>query len=76
MEEKEHIIVFVDTIPPCDICGEPAYADAKCSNGPWGNVCKEHFDHFDCKLGLGLGQELRLSSERGCSCGHPDKYHC
>lgn len=75
MEEK-HIIVYVDTIPPCDVCGETAYADAKSANGPWGYVCKAHFDQFGCKLGLGLGQELRPVSERGCSCGHPDKFHC
>lgn len=50
--------VAVRKIPPCDLCGQPAYADAKVPGGPWGNVCREHFDKLGCQLGLGKGQQF------------------
>ena len=47
-------------IPACDVCGKPAYADAKIPGGPWGYVCGVHFRQFRCELGLGKGQKLVL----------------
>jgi hypothetical protein len=52
--------VKVFEIPPCDVCGKPAYADAKSPNGPWGYVCGVHFRQFGCSLGTGKGQKLVL----------------
>lgn len=55
--------VAVSQIPNCDVCAQkantvPAYADAKLDIGPWANVCKTHFDQFNCSLGTGRGQEF------------------
>jgi len=64
-DEEENIIAAVVTrIPVCciDGCGKPAEYDAQLrSIGTlWGYVCKEHFDHFECELGTGIGQKLIL----------------
>ena len=59
--------VKVSVIPNCDICADAivpqqisAYADARLSIGPWANVCRKHFDTYQCSLGTGRGQELVL----------------
>jgi len=60
----KHESVTVVRIPPCDVDDThgPAYADARIPMyGSWGNVCKPCFDHYGCKLGLGLGQRLILA---------------
>jgi len=52
----------VATIPACDLCGSPAYADAAIPGSSWAYVCKTCFDSHGCHLGLGRGQELKLAS--------------
>jgi hypothetical protein len=56
-----HIEIVVPILPHCDICARinvdrEAYADARLPTGAWGNVCFEHFEAYDCRLGLGVGQ--------------------
>ena len=58
-------VAVVSTIPNCDVCKAQgketlAYADAKLSIGPWGYVCKFHFDEYKCTLGTGRGQVLKV----------------
>jgi hypothetical protein len=50
--------VEVASLPPCDICGEPALYDANLGMG-WANVCQKHFDAYHCSLGVGRGQILK-----------------
>jgi len=61
---NDHTSVVVAVIPPCDLCGEPAIADAATSLGPWAYVCADHFRSQGCALGLGRGQELKLAVPR------------
>lgn len=57
-----HDQVTVTTLPVCDLCASPAYADAKLPlYGSWGNVCKICFAANGCQLGLGKGQKLVLA---------------
>jgi len=54
----------VPEIPNCDVCGTAkAYADAKLPGGPWGYLCKTHFNLHGCELGTGKGQELILDAD-------------
>jgi hypothetical protein len=47
----------VSKLPGCDLCDEPAYADAQIpGHGSWANVCKEHFNSYGCVTGIGRGQ--------------------
>lgn len=59
--------VFVSRLPACDICQDGTLAEYDVSlrvfGGTWGNVCGNHFHHFGCTLGVGLGQRLILSKE-------------
>lgn len=58
---RDHTTVEVKEYPKCDICGKPAYYDAKSRQGPWGYFCTDHFiSHTWGKVGLGLGQRLIL----------------
>lgn len=50
--------VIMVSLPPCDICGEPAAFDAKIPGAGWGYVCNKHFKQHSCKLGIGFGQAL------------------
>lgn len=65
---KPHTEITVNHIPDCDICGgafttRKAYADARIpANGSWGYLCRHHFDHLGCELGLGKGQKLVLDN--------------
>lgn len=61
----------VTEIPDCDICkikrNPPikAYADAFIRSwSTWGNVCKDHFQREGCELGVGMGQEFKLSTDQ------------
>lgn len=58
-------VTRVAAIPACDIdpAHGPAYADASlpAMRGAWGYVCRACFDKYGCRLGLGAGQELKLS---------------
>ena len=63
---------IVPVVPMCDLCtvvpladahnGQPmkAFADVKLPKLGWANVCKPHFDRFDCHLGVGNGQRYVL----------------
>lgn len=33
----------VQQLHKCDICGEDAYYDCKTTQGPWANLCENHF---------------------------------
>jgi hypothetical protein len=54
----------VDHIPDCQLphpgaVSKPlAYADAKIPMVGWAYICKEHFDRYQCSLGMGRGQVL------------------
>jgi hypothetical protein len=63
-QAEPHTRVAVANIPNCDIeaAHGPAYADAKLNFGPWAYVCKACFTRYECKLGLGAGQELVTES--------------
>jgi hypothetical protein len=63
--EENNTAVRVDRVPLCDYCthlgvNEPAKYDAKTSHGPWAFMCQRHFDMYGGRLGLGLGQKLKL----------------
>ncbi|GAJ12055.1 unnamed protein product, partial [marine sediment metagenome] len=52
--------VYVEKLPKCDFCDEPALYDAKTRMGPWAHMCEEHFkQHGLGRLGTGFGQRLR-----------------
>jgi len=52
--------VYVEKLPKCDFCEEPALYDAKTRMGPWAYMCEEHFkQHGLGRLGTGFGQRLR-----------------
>jgi hypothetical protein len=54
---NKHEYISVTSLPNCDLCGSPAYADALLpSYGGWGSVCLDHFKQYGCTLGLGHGQ--------------------
>lgn len=58
---------IVSELPDCGLClyegkKEPAEYDAKIPGSGWNYLCQKHFDHFGCKLGLGMGQKLVLES--------------
>jgi hypothetical protein len=60
---EPHTEVVVAVIPSCDIClsfqrDRAAYADARLPTGPWAYVCQEHFNQYNCQLGIGRGQRL------------------
>ncbi len=56
-----HDKVEVAELPKCSFCSKPALYDCRLEFfGTWGNVCSFHFEVHNCKLGLGLGQELIL----------------
>lgn len=66
--KKGHETV-VSTIPQCDLCDDPAYADARIpQHGSWANVCRIHFNEYGCLTGVGNGQVFVL---RGAD-GSPD----
>ena len=49
----------------CQITGEPLKGvmyDAKTPLG-WANIGQAAFDHFGCRLGLGLGQKYELQAD-------------
>jgi len=68
-----HDQVTVSELPQCAFthnefipCGSEAKYDARlraCAN-TWAYVCQFHFDFWECKLGLGHGQKLTLTTER------------
>ena len=65
MITKQHgAKVYVDEIPKCDFCEKKSYADAKLCFGPWAYVCQTHFDLYGCKLGMGVGQKLKLMDNK------------
>jgi len=49
---------YVDSLPKCDFCNEPAAYDAVTKLGCWANMCEEHFDQYGISLGTGKGQRL------------------
>lgn len=63
--------VRVPTLPECDICkfvgpstGKPARYDGKTVQGPWANMCEDHWEsHGVGRLGVGSGQRLLLEGE-------------
>jgi len=55
-----HYVTTVPVLPPCDVCGSPAEADAKTVHGPWAYLCSTHFAELGLGLGLGLGQRLTV----------------
>lgn len=64
-DERVSTCVEVVTIPPCDVCARRGFVkdaryDARLDFGPWANVCEEHFIAYECSLGTGRGQELKL----------------
>ena len=61
---NDHTSVEVAVIPACDVCGDPAIADAATNIGPWAYVCERHFAELGCALGLGRGQRLVLRVPR------------
>ena len=69
---KNHTQVEVPRLPQCDFCKQDptvmyqeAHYDGKTKMGPWANMCREHFRQFGTGLGLGKGQELVLTDNRG-----------
>ncbi len=59
----EHTEVEVERLPACDICSQQgqhakAHYDGKTLMGPWGYMCKPHFEALGVGLGLGRGQRL------------------
>lgn len=55
----KHSAVEVYAIPKCDICDKEAKYDARLPSGIcWANLCQEHFDLYECSLGMGYGQAL------------------
>jgi len=58
----EHTEVEVIELPKCDIpgCDQTAHYDGKTKQGPWANMCEEHFQKLGVGLGLGKGQKLIL----------------
>jgi len=58
----EHTEVEVLELPKCDIpgCDQTAHYDGKTKQGPWANMCEEHFQKLGVGLGLGKGQKLIL----------------
>jgi len=66
-----HTKVEVSELPKCQfphylaIIRDEARYDCKIpALGSWANICQHHFDFWNCKLGLGEGQELILTRER------------
>lgn len=56
-------------LPDCDFCKmegrkEPAEYDGKTKQGPWANMCQEHFDRHGVGLGTGKGQKLVLPTKQ------------
>lgn len=52
-------VVVVDTIPRCDICGDPeGRYDFRTTSGRWANGCFNCWTMFsaEMKLGVGSGQ--------------------
>tara|TARA_R100001086_G_scaffold211788_1_gene127796 strand:+ start:449 stop:709 length:261 start_codon:yes stop_codon:yes gene_type:complete len=65
--EGEDIITVTTTakvlkLPKCDYCLSNAKYDAQTKQGPWAYMCNSHFNQHarTKKLGLGLGQELKV----------------
>jgi len=54
-------ITYVDSFPPCDICGEPAWYDCRSTlrGGKWAYLCEKDFARF----GTEMGTQLRLREE-------------
>lgn len=68
---SNNTLVLMDRIPVCDIVPEhgDAYADAKTTQGSWGYLCRDCFDHMGVGLGLGRGQRLELRDPECSVCG-------
>ena len=47
--------------PDCDLCGDPAYYDAKTKSGPWGYLCEEDYEEVKAHGSLGTGKGQRIS---------------
>jgi hypothetical protein len=57
------VIARVARIPDCDfhkMVGDklPATVDGKTKQGPWANMCDEHFEQHGVGLGTGKGQRF------------------
>lgn len=48
--------VQVHEMPDCDFCEAPAPYDDKTHQGPWGNMCEEHYKQH----GVGIGSKRVL----------------
>ena len=57
---SDHTQVVVPSIPSCDLCKQPSYADGRTIYGGWAYMCRPHFQALGIGLGLGRGQELIL----------------
>jgi hypothetical protein len=54
---------FVERFPKCELCGKEAHYDAKILWGPWAFLCVSCFNGYGIGLGVGKGQELKISAE-------------
>lgn len=62
-------VARVDELPPCDFCKElgrytEARYDGSTTKGPWAYMCGAHYSIYGMGLGLGVGQRLKLRSEK------------
>ena len=63
---KGHVVAMI-TIPPCDICGQPATWDVPTVHGPWAYLCDEHAQALHVwpgATGVGLGQRIVAREEQ------------
>lgn len=66
-----HTATTVTRRPDCDICKyeehrvnpRPAVVDGKTKDGPWANMCQDHFESHGIGLGLGRGQQLIIQND-------------
>lgn len=61
MRDPKYESVFVNDIPKCDLCEQPAAVNGKTVHGPWAYMCQRHFQAIGVGLGLGRGQQLFLA---------------
>lgn len=54
---------FVERFPKCELYGKEAHYDAKTLWGPWAFLCVNCFKRYGIGLGVGKGQELKISAE-------------
>jgi len=57
---NKHEEVEVSSLSNCDFCKKSTLVDGKTKQGPWANMCEDHFLIHGIGLGLGKGQKLVL----------------